>query len=162
MQLELHVRDLRFADLDHIDWSGGPRHVSYVAAELNRRTCGEVDYLAMCGPNNRPIAIGGIDYANSAGAGTLMQFAVLPDLQSCGIGTMLIAAAEQRIRDRGLPRAELSVEDDNIRARALYEWLGYQAFGTEVDTWEDQSADGTIEVHETNCIRMRKELEGRP
>jgi GNAT superfamily N-acetyltransferase len=41
--------------------------------------------------------------------------------QSCGIGALLIQAAEQRIRAHGLRRAELSVEDSNPRARALYE-----------------------------------------
>ena len=55
---------------------------------------------------------------------------VHPALQSCGIGALLIQAAEQRIRLRGLQRAELGVEDSNPRARALYERLGYAAYGT--------------------------------
>jgi ribosomal protein S18 acetylase RimI-like enzyme len=49
---------------------------------------------------------------------------VQPALRSCGICTVLIQTAEQRISARGLPRAELGVEDDNPRARALYEMLG--------------------------------------
>jgi len=58
------------------------------------------------------------------GAGTLWQLTVHPALRSCGIGTILIRAAEQRIRARGLCRAELGVEELNQRARALYERLG--------------------------------------
>jgi ribosomal protein S18 acetylase RimI-like enzyme len=54
---------------------------------------------------------------------------VHPALQSCGIGTILIQAAAQRIRARGLHRAELGVEDSNPRARSLYERLGDAAYG---------------------------------
>jgi ribosomal protein S18 acetylase RimI-like enzyme len=77
-----------------------------------------------CPWSGLPVAIGGIDYATFAGAGEIMQLSVRPALQSCGIGTILILAAEQRIRARGLRRAELGVEESNPRARALYERLG--------------------------------------
>jgi ribosomal protein S18 acetylase RimI-like enzyme len=58
-----------------------------------------------------------------------VQLAVHRALQSCGIGTILIEASEQRIRARGLHRAELGAEECNPRARALYERLGYIAYG---------------------------------
>lgn len=119
---------------------------------------GEVDYLAVCTPADLPVAIGGIDYQVSEGAGTLWQFAVLPALQSCGLGTLLVRAAEQRVRDRGLHRAELAVEEDNPRARALYERLGYVAYGREADAWDEEGPDGTIRRHETMCLLMRKDL----
>jgi ribosomal protein S18 acetylase RimI-like enzyme len=73
------------------------------------------------------VALGGVDYTLTPGAGTLWRLAVHGALQSCGIGTLLIEAAEQRIRARGLHRAELGVEECNPRARALYERLGYAA-----------------------------------
>jgi ribosomal protein S18 acetylase RimI-like enzyme len=70
------------------------------------------------------VAIGGVDYRARAGAGTLWQLVVHPALRSCGIGTVLVRAAEARIAARGLRRAELAVEEGNLRARALYERLG--------------------------------------
>jgi ribosomal protein S18 acetylase RimI-like enzyme len=79
-------------------------------------------------------------------------------LQSCGIGTLLIKAAEQRIRARGLRRAELGVEESNPRARALYERLGYVAYGREPDAWDEEAPDGSISRYETMCTLMRKEL----
>lgn len=100
-----------------------------VARELERAAAREVDYLAVCTPVGLPVAIGGVDYQVAAGAGTLWQLGVLPALQSCGLGTVLIRAAEDRIRSRGLRRAELGVEESNPRARALYERLGYVACG---------------------------------
>lgn len=48
----------------------------------------------------------------------------------------LMAAGEQRIRDRGLTWATLSVEVDNDAARALYERLGYDADGVGEDSWK--------------------------
>jgi ribosomal protein S18 acetylase RimI-like enzyme len=49
--------------------------------------------------------------------GRLLHLEVQAALQSCGIGTLLIGAAEQRIRARGRHRAELKVEERNSRAR---------------------------------------------
>ena len=80
---------------------------------LERARRGEVDYLAVCPPAGLPVALGGVDYTLTPGAGTLWQLAVHEALQSCGIGTLLIGAAEQRIRARGLHRAELAVEESD-------------------------------------------------
>jgi ribosomal protein S18 acetylase RimI-like enzyme len=123
----LTVRDLTAEDLPACAWSGSPLHLKTVASALERARRGEVAYLAVCPPSGLPVAIGGIDYARTPGAGTLWQLTVHGALQSCGIGTILIQAAEQRIRARGLHRAELGVEESNLRARALYERLGYAA-----------------------------------
>jgi ribosomal protein S18 acetylase RimI-like enzyme len=117
-----------------------------------------VDYLAVCPPSGLPVALGGIDYVKTPGAGTLWQLAVHGALQSCGIGTILIQAAEQRIRARGLHRAELSVEECNPRARVLYERLGYLAYGREPAAWDEEAPDGSITRYETVCTLMRKEL----
>ncbi|MFB6808493.1 GNAT family N-acetyltransferase [Streptomyces sp. NPDC056387] len=156
--LSVSVRDLLPRDLPTCTWSGSAHHLSQVERELARAAAGKVDYLAVCTSTDLPVAIGGIDYQVSEGAGILWQLAVLPALQSCGLGTLLVRAAEQRIRDRGLRRAELAVEEDNPRARALYERLGYVAFGREPDAWDEEGPDGSIRRHETMCVLMRKSL----
>jgi ribosomal protein S18 acetylase RimI-like enzyme len=106
------------------------------------------------------VGLGGIDYAKTSGAGTIWMLEVPPALQSCGIGigTVLIRAAEQRIRARGLHLAELGVEDSNPRARSLYVKLGYAAYGSEPDSWDQEAADGTVTRYETMLTLMRKEL----
>lgn len=158
LSLPLTVRDLLPADLPTCGWSGSPLHLQNVARQLARARIGEVDYLAVCVPSGAPVAKCGVDYHVREGAGTLWQLAVLPALQSCGIGRALIAAAEQRIRDRGRRRAELSVEEDNLRARALYERLGYAAYGLETQAWDEQGPGGVVRRHEAVCTLMRKEL----
>ncbi|MFF4182393.1 GNAT family N-acetyltransferase [Streptomyces sp. NPDC001691] len=158
VSLPVHVRDLRPGDLPSCTWSGSATHLRHVERELARAEAGEVDYLAVCTPMDLPVAIGGVDYQVSRGAGVLWQLAVLPALQSRGLGTLLVGAAEQRIRQRGLRRAELAVEDDNPRARALYQRLGYVAHGHALDSWEVEDPDGTLRRHETMCVLMRKGL----
>lgn len=156
--LPLTVRDLTAADLPSCAWSGGPAHLAAIAAALDRAGRGEVEYLAACPPSGLPVALGGIDYAKIPGAGVLWQLAVHGALQSCGIGTILIEAAEQRIRARGLCRAELAVEESNLRARALYERLRYAAYGRAPESWDEQAEDGSVFRYETVCTLMRKEL----
>lgn len=152
------VRDLTPADLPACTWSGSTAHMVQVQRELERVAAGEVDYLAVCTAADVPVAIGGIDYWVTAGAGTLWQLGVLPALQSCGLGTILIRAAEDRIRSRGLHRAELAVEERNPRARPLYERLGYLAYGRRPDAWDVQAPDGSLRRYETMCTLMRKNL----
>jgi ribosomal protein S18 acetylase RimI-like enzyme len=156
----LTIRDLTRADLPSCAWSGSATHLVSMAAALDRAERGEVEYLCVCPPSGLPVGLGGIDYARNPGAGTLWQLAVHGALQSLGIGTLLIRAAEQRIRARGLDRAELAVEESNPRARALYERLGYVEFDRETQSWTDQAADGRFVRYETPCALLRKELRG--
>lgn len=158
VSIPLVMRDLSRADLPSCGWAGEPPHLDYVAAALARARIGEVDYLAACGPAGLPVGIGGIDYTVRPGAGRLWQLAVHPALQSCGIGTALIRAAEARIRARGLRRAELAVEETNPRARALYQRLGYVTCGTELHSWDIANPDGTLARYRTRCTEMRKDL----
>jgi ribosomal protein S18 acetylase RimI-like enzyme len=152
------VRDLTPEDLPSCAWSGSPLHLKSVARALERARRGEMDYLAACPPSGLPVGLGAIDYDENPGAGTLTQLSVHGALQSCGIGTLLIQGAEQRILGRGLRRAELGVEQINPRARALYERLGYVAYSRALESWDEQAADGSIFRYETMCTLMRKEL----
>lgn len=94
------IRDLVTSDLDGMGWSGSPSHLSAVRAELSRVASGAVEYLAACTASDLPVGKLGIDYALTDDAGTIYQAAVHPALQSCGIGTLLVGAAEQRILAR--------------------------------------------------------------
>jgi ribosomal protein S18 acetylase RimI-like enzyme len=154
--LPLTIRGLTPDDLPACAWSGISK--PDLAAALDRASRGEIDYLVVCPPSGLPVAVGGVDYTLSAGAGTLYQLTVHGAVQSCGIGTLLIGAAEQGIRARGLGRAELAVEQDNPRARALYERLGYVAYGSRPEEWDEQAEDGSVSRYRTMCTLMRKEF----
>jgi ribosomal protein S18 acetylase RimI-like enzyme len=154
----LAVDDLTEADLPNIGWSGGPLHPKAVKQELLRAKAGEVEYLAVRAPGGYPVCIGGIDYQDEPGAGTLFQLSTHGELQSLGVGSMLIKAAEDRIRKRGLRTAELGVEDENHRARALYERLGYVACGHEHDSWDQVDENGNVFTYDAEVTVMRKSL----
>jgi ribosomal protein S18 acetylase RimI-like enzyme len=53
------------------------------------------------------------------------DLAVVPGSRGSGIGRALLGAAEIRARERGCCRLTLEVQDDNRRARALYQRFGF-------------------------------------
>ncbi|CAM5473088.1 GNAT family N-acetyltransferase [Streptomyces albus] len=66
-----------------------------------------------------------------------------PDLRSRGIGTALIRAVEQRVREAGHDLIGLGVDDDNPRAAALYLRIGYRETGCRyLDRYAYLDADG--------------------
>jgi ribosomal protein S18 acetylase RimI-like enzyme len=152
------VRDLFLDDLQSVSWSGSPTHLKYVAEAIERASKSEVDYLVIH-VDGAPRGIGGVDYAVNTGVGTLFQLSVHPDYQSQGIGTALIRALEKRTLDRGFIVTELSVELDNIRARILYERLGYNIVGTKTESWKEEKDDGELMMYTCQCLHMRKVLQ---
>ena len=154
--LPLTVRNLTAEDLPACGWSGIA--LANRAESLKRAERGEIDYLAVCPPSGLPVATGGVDYTKTPGTGTLWQLSVDEALRSCGIGTILIQAAEQRISARGLQWAELGVDENDSRPRALYERLGYVAGGREPASWDEEAPDGSITRYETMVTLLRKQL----
>ena len=58
------------------------------------------------------------------------MLAVSPDRQKQGIGTRLIAAAEEFFREQGCRAVELTVVDKRTELPPLYERFGYRVTGT--------------------------------
>jgi len=155
---DLVIDELGVPDLKHISWSGGPSHVRSVGEALKRVAGGEVEYLVVRAPTGEPVAKGGIDYAAHADAGTFWQLATDSRLQGMGLGTMLIAEGERRIRRRGLRWAMVGVEDNNPRARALYERLGYESWQRNRESWQQEDERGNLRLYETDVNLLRKAL----
>ncbi|TCC11239.1 GNAT family N-acetyltransferase [Kribbella soli] len=152
----LVVRDLTVADLPGL--GEPPTKVVAMGKELERVPAGEADYLAVCGPSGLPIGFGAVDYMKPAGGATLNQLSVVEAFQSCGVGTILVRALEDRIRARGLPFAELGVDDARPRAQRLYERLGYVVSGSELGSWDEDAPDGSVRRYETTITLLRKQL----
>ncbi len=58
--------------------------------------------------------------------GFVAYMAVDPEARRRGVGTSLLAAAEDAARAKGLPFVALMVTEDNVAARELYALSGYQ------------------------------------
>jgi GNAT superfamily N-acetyltransferase len=154
----LTVRNLTAEDL-HPGFAGwSETHRQGTLEALERAKLGDVDFLAVCPPSGIPVATGGVDYAKPSGIPVIWQLEVDARLHSCGIGTLLIEALEQRIRDRGLTWAELGVDENHPRPRALYERLGYVVTGREPGAWNQEAPDGTVTRYETTITVLRKNL----
>jgi ribosomal protein S18 acetylase RimI-like enzyme len=79
-----------------------------------------------------PVGIAIVDPKGLAGAPYLKSIVVDPDARSRGVGTALLAHVE---RELGIPGRNmfLCVSSFNVRARALYERLGYTMVGELTD-----------------------------
>ena len=155
---QLAVGDLRTDEVAELAWSGNPAHLRSVAAALKRAAQGLEDYLVVRAPGGEPVAKMRIDYTSEADTGVFSQLATMGPLQGLGIATMLIGAGEQRVHARGLGFAALGVEDNNPRARHLYQRLGYQAVSRQPASWETEDDAGVLRVYETTLTILRKRL----
>lgn len=154
----LTVNELTSEDLDRIPWSGTDLHIQHVRGELERVEDGEVDYLAVRAPNGTPICKAIVDYTQHEGAGTIGQFATMPELRSLGIGSLLMQKLEDKILERGYHAAIIGVESDNPRAQELYERQGYEAYDREEETWQELDEQGKPYDYVADVILLRKEL----
>lgn len=153
MELTLTVRDFEAEDLGDLDWSGEAEHVNAVAEALMASYSGQVVLLVVVLPNGRLVASGGVDFRLSPEAGTLWMLSVHETFQGLGIGTTLITALEDRVRETGLRTARMTVEHDNARAAALYRRLGYAEVGSVLESWP--VAGGRTYVTVTTVLERR-------
>ncbi len=59
--------------------------------------------------------------------GWIYYLAVSPHCRRQGLGRKMVAASEDWMRDRGVPKAQLMIRDTNVQVAAFYERLGYDA-----------------------------------
>jgi GNAT superfamily N-acetyltransferase len=82
-----------------------------------------------------------------------------PERRSSGIGSALLAAAEDLVRARGIDDIGLGVDDDNPRAARLYLRLGYrETHCTYLDRYTYTLADGTRHHVADPCRFLVKDL----
>jgi GNAT superfamily N-acetyltransferase len=83
-------------------------------------------------------------------------------VQGAGIGSALIAAAEELARTWRRDAIGLAVEPDNSGATRLYARLGYEPAQLRViDEWTEVDAEGTVLVtHRDPCDYLLKPLRG--
>lgn len=106
------------------------------------------------------LAAGNLIYVDGVTRAYLYSLHVIPSLQGRGIGTCLIETAEHILRDRGYQWATIAVAVDNVRARRLYERLGYAVFRRDDSRWSYTDPDGhEHDVHE-DCWALKKHLHG--
>jgi ribosomal protein S18 acetylase RimI-like enzyme len=124
-------------------------------AFLTRQGAGEVSYLAAW-RGNAAVGVGAVRWTGRGGwpDPELSNLHVPEPLRSQGIGTAIVHFAEDLVRFRGYARLVIGVDENNVRAAALYERLGYADTGrrwTGSYTWFDEAG---AEHAETERVRV--------
>jgi ribosomal protein S18 acetylase RimI-like enzyme len=90
----------------------------------------------------------------------LNSFEVAENSRGNGIGTSLIKAAEDLAKQKGIKTIGLLVNHDNLKAKLLYERLGYHDSntGTYVDEWEAIDDSGNKFIDSETCLAMIRNL----
>ncbi len=127
--VDVEIRPARAEDLEALEWMGlfAP-HRNIIRATFDAQERGEA--LMLLGiAGGFPIAQIWIDFVRHRPQqiATIWAVRTFSPLQGSGIGTHMMAAAEDAIRVRGVERAELQVERDNAAGKRFYRRLGWRA-----------------------------------
>ena len=161
------IRPLQEKDLPGLEWDGvyeRYRRVfrqSFVDAERGQRIllvalAGET----MVGQVFVQLSSSETRYADGAQRGYLYALRVRPPWQGQGLGTRLIAAAEEALLSLGFSVAVIAAGKDNPRAHQLYERLGYRTFADDPGVWYFTDVNGVRQTMEEPCWVMEKRLRG--
>jgi GNAT superfamily N-acetyltransferase len=101
-------------------------------------------------------------YADGAVRGYLYALRVRPPWQGLGLGTRLIAAAEEALLALGFGVAVIAAGKDNPRAYQLYVRLGYKTFAEDPGVWYFTDVNGVRQNMEEPCWVMEKNLREAP
>lgn len=144
-QLRITIRGASESDLPSLEWWGWhSEHRNIIRAVFDQSLHGQTIML-VAESAGFPVGQvwGDLLRKRREGVGVLWGVRVIPGLRGCGIGSRLVTAAEQDLRDLGYESAEIGVEFENSGVRGLYERMGYQVVGTERDerSYRDPSGE---------------------
>ncbi|MBN2086108.1 MAG: GNAT family N-acetyltransferase [Anaerolineales bacterium] len=166
---EFAIRPIEEKDLPGLEWDGvylhfrrlfrqayedmriGTRHLLMVE---HTPTGGMVGQIFIQWSSSDP------RFADGTRRGYLYALRIKPAFRCRGLGTRILAAAENELHRRGMDTASIGVEKDNPRARALYERLGYRVIAEDPGRWSYVDHEGNIrEVLEPAWL-MEKRIRG--
>lgn len=151
--LDFRIREYRAADFDRlwvIDQGCFPASISYTQMELSgfitrRNAITLVGEFHLGEVENNPAgdSIAGFVVAHPIRRryGRILTLDVLPEARRCGLGSMLMTACEERLRNLGCAAVYLETAVDNLPALRLYRKLGYQILRTLPDYYASHSLD---------------------
>lgn len=154
------IRLCRKDDLPALEWFGMfTDHREMILAAYDSQERGEA-LMLVAETQGFPVGQVWIDLTLERvdATGVLWAVRVFPTLQNRGIGTQLMAAAEDVLRCRGCTTVELGVEKDNLQAKRFYERQGYQVVGDTQEEYSYTTPDGVFVCVPTEQWMLRKSL----
>ncbi len=154
------IRPCAEKDLLDLEWFGSLADFrKLIRSAYDRHVKGE-NIMLVAEANLFPVGQVWIDLTKlqTDGIGVLWALRVLTPFQNLGIGSSLIHFAESILHNKGYRIAELGVGKENKAAKRLYERLGYQVVGDNVEEWDYTTLkDEIVHIVEYEWI-MRKPL----
>jgi len=161
----LRIRDFEPQDFEwlwQIDQECFQPGISYSRQELKAymRRKASFTLTAELEPDREKVAdindvtekIRGFIVAHGGSTGHIITIDVVRSARRAGVGSQLLAAAEDRLRANGSRAVGLEVAVDNRPAIAFYKRHGYSVVGT----WPRYYSNGV------DALAMRKQLESKP
>ncbi len=140
---DLIIRQARIDDLRQMEWDGAYINFRRVFADTYRAMQRGQRMILIA--EKQAVLAGQVFiqfssqdplFADGMLRGYLYSFRVKPEYQRQGIGTALLHAAEDILRDRGYHHGIIAVAKDNPRAQRLYEREGYRVFSEDPGEWQ--------------------------
>lgn len=118
-----------FETLWRIDQECFAPGISYSRAELKTYMRHKGSFT-LVGAEGDAGKIGGFIVTYASGTGHIITIDVLAEVRRSGLGSQLLQAAEQRLRDKGSHAVGLETAVDNAAALAFYKRHGYSVIAT--------------------------------
>jgi ribosomal protein S18 acetylase RimI-like enzyme len=161
LNVPVTIRACREEDVPQLEWFGAfTHHRAIIREAFELQSCGEaVMLLAVAG--GFPIGQAWLDLRPRLQVPFPMVWAVrvLEPFQGAGLGARLMAALEEAAADRGYRGLQLGVEQENDRARAFYERLGWRVTGERRESYGYTTPDGQAVAHQLHEWVMAKNLD---
>jgi ribosomal protein S18 acetylase RimI-like enzyme len=162
--LDVVVRPCRPEDVAELEWFGLYRHHREIFAQAFARHMRGENIMLVADLDGFPAGQAWVDLVKRAGEGIgyIWAVRVFPFLRGHGIGSLLMRAAEDLLRERGFVAAEVGVEKDNDAARRLYLRLGYRHCMDLREEYSYTTPDAVYAHHVVDQWVLRKPLAGPP
>jgi len=164
LNFSLNIK-LRFCveqDLEKLEWFGMFYEHREIFRDQFQRHLKNENLMLIAEFNEFPVGQVWIDVKTFSEESTALIWAlrVHPIMQNLGLGTFLIKKAESIINAAGYNYSQIEVEKNNVRAKLLYERLGYNVIKEVNETSSYSSPDGQIKQQTFYLYRMKKKIYG--
>ena len=165
LNMMLQFRLATEADLPLLEWYGQFTHFRRLYHKTYQDQCDGIRQMLLADLNGFPIGqifillnFAARKRAEGGVRGYLYALRVLDHMRCMGIGTYLIEHAEQRLTQHGYQWSTISVAKTNVKARRLYERLGYCIFRDDPGRWHYVNHVGKVVDVNEPCWMLEKQL----
>lgn len=166
---QVRIRPLVEEDLPALEWDGAFTHFRRLYAQHYRNMI-KGNTLVWVSETEERELVGQLflllysqqkEVADGFRRAYIFSFRIKPAYRNQGLGSFMLALAENDLMLRGFTQVQLNVARQNRAARQLYERLGYRVIGSDPGVWHYQDPQGEWQSVREPAWKMLKELGSR-